>query len=381
MNKIATTYQFFKANTGYDGKPDKRGPRIRRIDDAFKEYERNFANSPQAQQIALTLALYTQCKDWMKKKQQKSDYKTRMFQPTTLNQNLITRRTSIGTVAKECLIALREVAAISEAREAFDTRKINMMARGTSAPRPVALSGGYANEKKSWDTSAKTAALAGTKVHGLTGAHARAGTTFDDLSLKEYQRLAALACGQNQVLYFKKDARLGHMVDIDDQGLLCDMQNQPLNWALPALNLKSPMSFLKSLYMYAMDRYGNLFQSEELGGAALAQAATAVGQLGTAMAKYNHSSFNAGRDVICAGLIGIQNGYLVWIDHHSGHYKPSRQNLWEAVTLLNSDGVDLSRTNVGAYNYKAGGAIDSIEVFTAQHFLQDASGQPDVGRI
>ena len=132
-----------------------------------------------------------------------------------------------------------------------------------------------------------------------------------------------------------------------------------------ALSLKSPASFFKSLHMYAMDRYGNLFQSEELGGAALTQAATNLGQLATAMAKYNHSSFNAGRDVICAGLIGIQNGYLVWIDHHSGHYKPSRDNLWEAVTLLDNDGVDLSKAQIGAYNYKAGGTVASIEVFTA----------------
>ena len=88
MNKIATTWQVFKANTGYDGKADKRGSQIRKIDDAFKQYDLNFGGGTQTRQIALTMALYTECKDWLKKKQQKSDFKTGFLKVTTLNQNL-----------------------------------------------------------------------------------------------------------------------------------------------------------------------------------------------------------------------------------------------------------------------------------------------------
>ena len=104
-----------------------------------------------------------------------------------------------------------------------------MLARGMSAPRPVALSGGYRKEKESWDRSGKTAALAGTTVHGLAG---RGGTPFDDLSLREYQRLAAQAGGANQVLYFKRSHRMALLVEIDAQGLLCDKSNQPLDWPM-----------------------------------------------------------------------------------------------------------------------------------------------------
>ena len=217
MNKIATTWQVFKANTGYDGKADKRGSQIRRIDDVFQLYDRDFGGGTQQKQIGLTMALYTECKDWLKKKQQKSDYKTGFLKVTTLNQNLADRRAAIGTVAKECLTELRSVAAISEQRETFNTRKIDMLARGKSGPRPVALSGGYGKEKESWDSSGKTAALAGTTVHGLAR---QAGTPFDDLSLKEYQRLAAQAGGANQVLYFKRSHRMALLVEIDPRAAL-----------------------------------------------------------------------------------------------------------------------------------------------------------------
>ena len=179
MNKIATTWQVFKADTGYDGKADKRGSQIRRIDDVFQQYSLNFGGGTQKEQIGLTMAIYTECKDWLKKKQQKSDNKTGFLKVPTLNQNLVDRRAAIGTVAKECLTELRGVAAISKQAMTFNTRKIDMLARGMSAPRPVALSGGYRQEKESWDRSGKTAALAGTTVHGLAG---RGGTPFDDLS-------------------------------------------------------------------------------------------------------------------------------------------------------------------------------------------------------
>jgi hypothetical protein len=138
---------------------------------------------------------------------------------------------------------------------------------------------------------------------------------------------------------------------------------------------KFSKAFLDCLHMYAMDRYGNLFQSAELANAALTQAATAVNQAAAAMAKYNHSSFNAGRDVMCAGLIGIQNGQLVWIDHNSGHNKPTRQNLVEPLRLRRDGRVDLSQAKVAAYTYTG---QQKIEIFTAQQFLANPDGPPDV---
>jgi len=377
MKKIATGYQAYKTATGYGGDSNKRGPQIRNVDRAFENYEAAFQVASQTQQqIAATFALYTASKNWLKKKQAKSDFIVKFLRPTVTNTNLINRRATIGTVAKECLEALREVAAIEDARATFDTRKINMLAKGQAAVRAVPLSGGYGMERKTWEKSDKQSALAGTVVHGQSGG-------FADLTIKEYQRLAALAPGGvNQVLYFKKADRLDYMVDIDDNDLLCSAADgKMLEWGLADLNPKLPRSFLNKLHMYAIDSYGNMFQSGELSGQELKAAGDAVGQTGALIAKYNHSFFNAGRDIICAGLIGIQHGYLVWIDQHSGHYKPTRENLMNAVELLSADGVDLSKTVVGAYNYQAGGNVSGIDLFTVQHFLQNPNGVPDKGKI
>jgi len=242
----------------------------------------------------------------------------------------------------------------------------------------VPLAGGYARERQSWILSNKTAALSGSVVRGQTPTQQK----FDDLNAKEYARLAALAkvgtASQNQVLYIRKAHRIAHMmIDVNANGLLCNaITQQPLDWLMPAFDAAQyDHSYFVALHPYAMDRYGNLFQSEEFKGAALAFQGRAVGQSG--LERFNHSSFNAGREVICAGFIGIQQGVLVWIDHNSGHYKPTRDNLKEAIDLLSADGVDLSHARVGAFNH-AGGSVVSIDVFSAQAFVTNRTGTPDI---
>jgi hypothetical protein len=68
---------------------------------------------------------------------------------------------------------------------------------------------------------------------------------------------------------------------------------------------------------------------------------------------FYHSSYMAGRDVLCAGRIFVRQGMLVGIDNASGHYKPSADHLRRAIRELDRQGVDLeelycedvSRTN------------------------------------
>lgn len=68
---------------------------------------------------------------------------------------------------------------------------------------------------------------------------------------------------------------------------------------------------------------------------------------------FYHSSYMAGRDVLCAGRIFVKQGNLVGIDNASGHYKPSADHLRRAIRELDRQGVDLeelycediSRTN------------------------------------
>lgn len=97
--------------------------------------------------------------------------------------------------------------------------------------------------------------------------------------------------------------------------------------------------------MWAMDRYGNLFvkSSQRLNGHGY----------------FNHSSFNAGNEVICAGGIVINNGALAYIDNQSGHYKPNENALREACTILSADGgVNFAGIRVGVLPANGGAPIN-----------------------
>jgi hypothetical protein len=375
MNRIATTYQAYKTGTGWKGNQQRRGINkyIHHVDKAFEDYETEFQppQSTQPTQIAVTLNLYNACKNWLRDKQGKSDIKKPFLRPDYTNQTLVDRRNMISEVAKECLGTLRQLPTTGAAGLKFNERKINMLAKGRRAAPVVPLHSFYGLERLTWTESGKTAALSPRPVDGAKG---MTKARMNELTLKEYQALAAQA-GNKEVLYFKKAARLRYMVEIDANGLLCSASTrQQLHCNLPALDKKSPKAFFKELHAYAIDRYGNLFESQEFTSPQLQQ-------YGANVKYFNHSTFNAGRDVICAGCIGIQNGQLVWIDQHSGHYKPTRRNLKEAVELLETDGADLTQTLVAAYNYKPSGDIDTIDLFSAPQFLSNPEGKPDKGSI
>jgi hypothetical protein len=48
----------------------------------------------------------------------------------------------------------------------------------------------------------------------------------------------------------------------------------------------------------------------------------------------NHCSFLAGRPVKCAGMIGITQGRIGYIDNGSGHYRPTRKHLVNCLEVL-----------------------------------------------
>ncbi|MCX7116297.1 MAG: hypothetical protein NTW08_10400 [Gammaproteobacteria bacterium] len=61
---------------------------------------------------------------------------------------------------------------------------------------------------------------------------------------------------------------------------------------------------------------------------------------------FAHSSLNAGAPVFCAGEIQIENGKLIAITDHSGHYRPSAYNLYKTLSYFNDHGIDISETKV-----------------------------------
>jgi hypothetical protein len=78
---------------------------------------------------------------------------------------------------------------------------------------------------------------------------------------------------------------------------------------------------------YVIDEYGNFYSTNE--------------SFGTDV-NFNHSTFNAGKDVICAGTLTVAQGELRNITNKSGHYKPTRQNLHNALVSLDSQELDLT---------------------------------------
>lgn len=134
-----------------------------------------------------------------------------------------------------------------------------------------------------------------------------------------------------KVLFFDKLERLKHMVRVMG-GLLVWAKDDRL------CNLGAP----DAPFMYAMDSYGNLF----------ARTPTEVKMY------FNHSSFNAGRGVICAGNICAQAGKLYYIDNGSGHYQPTRGNLYSCVQKLINDGVRMDFGYQGRTRVRAHGVGD-----------------------
>jgi len=72
------------------------------------------------------------------------------------------------------------------------------------------------------------------------------------------------------------------------------------------------------------------------------------GDIGASGGAFHHSSFLAGKPVVCGGGIKIRNGDLVEIDNGSGHYRPGMADLLTAVRdICRELGVSLQRVEVG----------------------------------
>jgi hypothetical protein len=156
-------------------------------------------------------------------------------------------------------------------------------------------------------------------------------TTVDDATWDGFVGPGAVGGDTaSKVLFFDKRARLEHMLIALGGRLIWAKNNQLFDTPDAA-------------FMYAMDRYGNLF----------AKSSRMMGDL-----YFNHSSFNAGREVICAGMIHGTGGELDCISNESGHYQPTRADLFSCVKKLRDDGVKMDFGTLGRTRVRAMGAGD-----------------------
>ena len=244
-----------------------------------------------------SIVVYKACRGWLKAKVGKD------------SSNTGTRR---GEITKLQNRALAWMAHLDPAKARM-LERFNAKKRAGPQANLKPMSGAYGHERALYVNSGKTYAPSGTRLgnayqaqHEQDVMYAREFTAFSDLTEQEYAELDRELGGDNPVTYMPKLRRLQHMAYVegnrlrgfDEQLLTTDLNN---GWP------------------YAIDQYGNLFT--------MAFPDPAVEQ-------FNHSSFNAGKDVVCAGVIWVDQGVLVAIDNNSGHYKPSQADLHRAVALL-----------------------------------------------
>lgn len=112
--------------------------------------------------------------------------------------------------------------------------------------------------------------------------------------------------------FLRKDARYDYMVFID-AGLPVDKNDNPYTTLDTVWNRAA-------MFLWVMDGYANLFiyDQESIGNR-------------TGIVQVNHSSMTAGKEVICAGMIIVDPGRVLDITNTSGHYKPSKAALAQAL--------------------------------------------------
>jgi len=117
--------------------------------------------------------------------------------------------------------------------------------------------------------------------------------------------------------------------------------------------------------IYAMDKYGNLITMKP--DTRFKPSDRSYTTAGTV--QHNHSSLNAGGDVISAGEIEFLNGQITYIDNASGHYKPSARQLQNCVRSLHfADDADLSQLKINAWDGTQWRQFNDAGLFLASRF-------------
>lgn len=285
------------------------------------------------------------------------------------SENVIARRKIVGQLHVEVLQELKarfpddggEEAALAIAKRSasYARHKADGAAKGLKS-----LEDGYSNERASFLSKkpgfAKhdlTAEPSGSFVKSTMDARESAG--FNAMASPELKELI----GRKKFSKLKLDefVELWQTIDKEKAGAIGNeahvhllRKNERisrfLTWAERGLFYKQPgvpyTTPNDSPDLYAMDRYGNLITISaklylDLNSGNFTTQARAL------MAQHNHSSLNAGADVICAGMIAFAQGRITYIDNCSGHYKPTPRHVQNCVRSLRvADSADMSQLTI-----------------------------------
>ncbi len=401
---LMTQTAAFEALTATGSRTKSRGSNMAKVDSALKAYWDGIRTANPQQEIRLLNDLCSACLTWLKSKKDKSEFKTNFFGQVTkeYNELFIRRRNQITNLGNEAIAELFDRLQASglltqdlRGQISFNQKKLQTLSAPSTQRfglRPMGQD--YQPERGTYITSKKTTAISGSGVHsthqnlniyiknGMVGeldailghtdarnalqlrqptlstraVDARlqtlrsqipkiAAKNVHNLSHADFKLLddiGRLLDTTGDLNYLKKAERSRLLVTVNRDGKLCDTAEALITTG-------------RAITAYAMDEYGNLFCKDAmpLHGARW----------------FNHSSFNAGKDVICAGTLTIAAGQLLAIDNCSGHYKPTRENLHNCLASLAQDGVDLSQTLVNLHVFVGGTEFEHR--YGATDFLLD----------
>ena len=308
---------------------------------AIKHYEAVLGANAGEQQKALC-SILSRSSRWFKTKQSKVKV-TKTGERKGTN-TLVKRSRAVNTLMREAATALNGFSnGLGSAMGSYLRNKMK-------GARPTgSLSGGYANERSAYLIFNKSTSLSGSLIDDYLESKKNAdrnenrlpaeahrnfkqtykGKSLDDLTVDDWMAINNIARDlegkQLEVKYMKRHERLSHMLESDGAGGLRFAVGQR-SAATPVVN--DPVWGQKpGAWPYAMDEWANIYTANDV---------LANNKDGYAM--FNHSTFTAGDDVVCAGTLNIDTrGKLTSIDTNSGHYKPTREQLKVCIEILQED--------------------------------------------
>lgn len=246
-----------------------------------------------------------------------------------------TKGTAISTHRKG---VVKELLHACEAAQSFVGKR--NAARTAGGPGVTkGLEPGYAHERAQYTQAAKQHnPYSGTAMHEAQ---------LNPAAMTTGAFVAAGAAGNvQQVEFMKRDERLQHLLVIRN-GLLYQ-NGEP--YSCPMKTGAGYVALLAATF--AMDRYGNLFSKP-------------TAQASKANLRFNHSTYLAGREVLCAGTLTCKDGHLLKMTNLSGHYRPDAHALRQALMAIGAEGVDLSIVAVDGFGCVVGNGYATATTFVA----------------
>lgn len=352
--RIMTLSEFRRSSTPANPFKRGRGPALHLIDQSLEAYDRVRDSTPPQRKPVVTQIVLS-CRNWLNAKAGKTSAASQ------------TRRAAVNTLGAQAFEWLKF--------QEFADRKTVTRVTATVAGRGPdlrAMRPGYAPERAMYVASGKQQQpVSGSYMHEVMESrpgHTYRGRTFAQLTADDFRSLdtayggtvsvpdvmgdpGAMAKTQvpRQVLFLNKQDRIKCLLLVRD-GLLWEGFEAPFDTGI-------------MLRAYVIDQYGCLYSSN---------------QIFDKKYSFNHSTFNAGKDVLCAGTLKVAQGRLTMLSNSSGHYKPTRANLHNAVRMLDGLGADISglRVVVGEPDPGRPGKMVEHDYDSAATFLADMNAVP-----